>query len=124
METTEPQTARMLTERKVQRAHIESNNGGRGFARAVEKILRANGNSQTMVEWFHQSENKQARILSNAASVGNCVLFPEGWQYRWPKFYQDVTRAGRGVKWTHDDAFDALTGIVEKSLTRPAFAIL
>jgi len=124
METTEPQTARMLTERKVQRAHIESNNGGRGFARAVEKILRANGNSQTMVEWFHQSENKAARILSNAASVGNCVLFPEGWQYRWPKFYADVTRAGRGVKWTHDDAFDALTGIVEKSLTRPAFAIL
>ena len=124
METTEPQTARVLSDRKVQRAYIESNIGGRGFARAVEKLLRASGDSSTMVEWFHQSENKQARILSNATSVCNCVIFPGGWQSRWPKFYQDVTRAGRGVKWTHDDAFDALTGVVEKSLTRPAFAIL
>lgn len=124
MEVTEPALARTLINHKVHRAHIESNNGGRGFARAVEKLIRAAGNTETVIDWFHQSENKQARILSNAISVNNCVLFPEGWQYRWPRFYEDITRVGRSGKWAHDDAMDALTGVVEKSLSRPTFAIL
>lgn len=39
MEVTEPAVAKMLYEDKVNIADIESNNGGRGFARQVERIL-------------------------------------------------------------------------------------
>ena len=40
METTEPAVAKMLTKDHVGFANIESNNGGRGFARNVQKELR------------------------------------------------------------------------------------
>lgn len=122
MEKTEPETAQCLTTHKVDKAWIESNNGGRGFARNVERIMRERGNHHTGVEWFHQGENKQARILSNAASAMNSILFPVGWNYRWPKFYDELMRMGRSEKWKHDDAADALTGVVEKSLTGAGFA--
>lgn len=117
MERTEPATASMLIAGKATRAFIESNNGGRGFARNVERIMRERGYSRCQVSWFHQSENKWARILTNATSVSNLVVMPEGWQKRWPKFAHDLTHLSRMVKPKHDDAPDFLTGIVEKSLT-------
>lgn len=117
METTEPKTAQKLVDNNCDKAWIESNNGGRGFARKVESIMREKLNySSCMVEWFHQGENKQARILSNATSVINSVLFPVGWENRWPEFYRDVKDLSRVSKWLFDDAPDMLTGIVEKSL--------
>jgi len=124
METTEPLVARMLNRNKVAKAYIESNNGGRGFARAVERIMREEQNHQTVVEWFHQTENKMARILSNATSVTNCILFPKGWQFIWPSFYSAITSLGRQTKWAHDDAPDCLSGIVEKSLSMPTYVML
>lgn len=122
METTEIQCARMLSARKTDKAYIESNNGGRGFARAVERIMREEGNSRTVVEWFHQGENKNARILSNATSVNNCIMFPVGWKNLWPAFAHAIDLPRQG-KWMHDDAPDALTGVVEKSLSVPDYVI-
>jgi hypothetical protein len=49
--------------------------------------------------------------------VTNSVVFPEDWKARWPEFFYAVTGAGRQEKWVHDDAMDALTMVVEKSLT-------
>jgi predicted ribonuclease YlaK len=40
MEVTEPNTAKLLNQNGVNIADIESNNGGKGFARAVERILK------------------------------------------------------------------------------------
>jgi predicted phage terminase large subunit-like protein len=116
MEETEGATASMFTRYNVSTAYVESNNGGRGFARAVERIVRESGNTITRVEWFHQSENKQSRILTNATGVCNCVIMPEGWDLMWPKFYSDIVRLGRNMKWKHDDAPDALTGVYEKGI--------
>ncbi|MCO7128337.1 phage terminase large subunit, partial [Sporolactobacillus shoreicorticis] len=85
MEVTEPLLAKKLFENKVNLAWIESNNGGRGFARSVERILRQNYQSnKTKVSWFHQSKNKIARILSNATWVMDHVYFPEDWRNKWP----------------------------------------
>ncbi len=61
MEETEILVADMLLRNGTVAARIESNNGGRGFAREVAKRCR-----EVRVEWFHQSHNKEARILSNA----------------------------------------------------------
>lgn len=123
METTEIKCARMLNARRADKAYIESNNGGRGFARAVERIMREEGNHRTVVEWFHQGENKNARILSNATSVVNCILFPVGWKSLWPTFAHAIELPRQG-KWEHDDAPDALTGVVEKSLSLPMYLVL
>ena len=70
MEATEPLVTAQLHDYHVDIAKIESNNGGRGFARSVERILWEQYADRTVaIERFHQSENKQARILSGASYV-------------------------------------------------------
>lgn len=118
MEITEPQTAKMLTDNNVGCAIIESNNGGRGFARNVERECRAKGNGHTVIKWFHQSSNKVARILSNSTSVMNNVIFPVNWEDRFPEFANDIKRYQREGKNTHDDCADALTGVYENPKPR------
>ena len=113
MEVTEPATAEMLTRNNVGFALIESNNGGKGFARNVQRELKERGNNHTVVKWFHQSENKIARILSNSTGVMNNMLFPVGWQDRWPEFAKAMTKYQKEGKNAHDDAPDAVTGAYE-----------
>ena len=113
MEITEPATARMLTNNNIGCAFIESNNGGRGFARNLKTECETLGNKHTKIKWFHQSKNKIARILSNSTSVMNKVYFPVNWMDKWPDFARDITRYQREGKNAHDDAPDALTGVYE-----------
>jgi predicted phage terminase large subunit-like protein len=113
MEITEPETARMLTRNNVGCAIIESNNGGRGFARNVERECRELGNGHTNIKWFHQSKNKIARILSNSTSVMNNVYFPVNWEDRWPEFAKDIKKYQKEGKNEHDDGPDSLTGVYE-----------
>lgn len=113
MEITEPATADMLTRNNVGYALIESNNGGRGFARNVQRECKERGNNHTVIKWFHQGENKIARILSNSTGVMNNVLFPVGWQDRWPEFAKALTTYQKEGKNAHDDAEDCLTGVYE-----------
>ena len=115
MEITEPETARMLTRNNVGCAIIESNNGGRGFARNVERECRELGNRHTNIKWFHQSKNKIARILSNSTSVMNNVYFPVNWEDRWPEFAKDIKKYQKEGKNEHDDGPDSLTGVYENS---------
>ena len=115
MEITEPATAKILIENNIKEADIESNNGGRGFARAVDKHLLEKYNSNRCnVRWFHQTQNKRARILSNATWVMEHIYFPVNWADRWPEFYKAITTYQKEGKNRHDDAPDVLTGIAEK----------
>jgi len=113
MEITEPETAKMLTKNNVGCAIIESNNGGRGFARNVTRECKALGNNHTNIKWFHQSKNKVARILSNSTSVMNNIYFPVNWEDRFPDFAMAILKYQREGKNPHDDAPDALTGVYE-----------
>ena len=115
MEDTEPANARMLYRDKVNVADIESNSGGRGYARAVNRILTQELNSNyTTIKWFHQSKNKVARILSNATWVMQHVYYPVDWKNRWPEYYLAMTKYQKEGKNKHDDGPDATTGIAEK----------
>lgn len=115
MEDTEPLTAKHLYGYEVGVADIESNNGGRGFARAVERILRdAFKSNRTRVKWFHQSKNKKARILSNATWVMDHVYYPVNWASKWPEYYDAMSKYQKEGKNKHDDGPDATTGIAEK----------
>lgn len=121
MEQTEPAVAEMLYRNRVNVADFESNNGGRGFARQVTRLLRDEYKSNyTKVVAFYQSKNKEARILSNATWVMEHIYFPINWADKWPDFYKAITRYQREGKNEHDDAPDALTGIAEK-LTAPDY---
>ena len=115
MEVTEPAVAKMLYEDKVNIADIESNNGGRGFARQVERILHEKyRTNRVQINWFHQSKNKKARILSNSTWVMNHIYFPVNWKDRFPEYYEAMTKYQKEGKNLHDDAPDATTGIAEK----------
>ncbi|EPY2286771.1 phage terminase large subunit [Clostridium sporogenes] len=114
MEVTEDKVAKALFEYEVNRCLIESNNGGRGFARSVERILKEKyKTNKTRVKWFHQSQNKVARILSNSTWVMDHIYYPVNWKDRWPEYYEAMNKYQREGKNKHDDAPDATTGIAE-----------
>ena len=120
MEHTEPATANLLHENGVTLSQIESNNGGRGFARNVERIIWEKFKTKRVsVKWFHQSKNKKARILSNATFVMNNMYFPTNWRDRWPEFYKAITGYQREGKNTNDDGPDMLTGLAEMMDKQP-----
>jgi predicted phage terminase large subunit-like protein len=120
MEYTEPSTAEQFTKYEINEANIESNNGGRGFARAVEKQCREMGNNRTKIKWFHQSENKQVRIFTQSAAVQNLCYMPKGWDKIWPQFYKSLTSYMKVGKNDHDDAEDAITGTIENRKRKTA----
>ena len=114
MEITEPLVAGMLTKDDVNYAVIESNNGGKGFARNVERICRENNNNHTMFKRFTQTKNKVSRILTGATGFMQNVIFTEDWKSMYPKFYKDVTQFQRLGKNKHDDCVDVLTAMYEQ----------
>jgi predicted phage terminase large subunit-like protein len=114
MEVTEPAAAKFLYENKVNLAQIESNNGGRGFARAVQRLLLENHKSRTpIIKWFSQTKNKQARIFAASAFVMEHIYFPVNWKDRWPGYYEAMISYQKEGKNKHDDAQDATTGVAE-----------
>ena len=117
------QVLEMLARNGTVLARIESNNGGRGFARNVKSLLRTKlSNYACAVHWFTQSKNKYVRIFSASAGVQNDILMPDGWEHRWPQFYTAITsyRKDNRRRSQHDDAPDALTGVFEMHASRSA----
>ena len=125
MEDTEPATAKMLYNGQVNIARIESNNGGRGFARSVRRILEQEiGSNYTTVKWFTQSTNKDARIYSNSSWVMQHIYFPEDWRNRWPEYYDAMNKYQREGKNKNDDAPDATTGVAENCVKGNGLKVL
>jgi predicted phage terminase large subunit-like protein len=114
MEITEPAVAKKFLDYKVNKARIESNNGGSGFARNVKRILNEILHSNfTIITWFHQSKNKKARILSNSTWIMNHIYYPVNWRDKWPEYYAAMNKYQRDGDNKHDDAPDATTGVAE-----------
>ena len=112
MERTEPMVANMINSSKTRAVAVESNNGGKGFARAVARLTPL-----AKIEWFHQSGNKEARIVSNSSTVVTYVRMPLDWRVRWRDLYNHLTsykREFHANRW--HDAPDVLTGIVEREV--------
>ena len=124
MEITEPLVAEAYKKFNVNVADIESNNGGRAFARNIERITRDKGNYKTVVKWFHQSGNKIARILSNSAWVNANIYMPVDWKNKWSEFAKDIISYQKEGKNKHDDGPDALTGVAEKMCIGAGIGIL
>lgn len=113
MEITEPKLAKILLDHNVNYCRIESNNGGRGFSRNVERLTREMGNRTTIFKPFHQSQNKKARILTNATGVMQNILYPKGWKVKYREAYDHLKAYQREGTNKNDDIEDAITGVNE-----------
>ncbi|QNK90753.1 phage terminase large subunit [Sporosarcina sp. resist] len=114
MEITEPDTADFLVSNNVNAALFESNNGGKGFARNVGRLIWEKHQTKSVsINWFFQSKNKMARILSNSTFVMGHLYFPVNWKDKWPEYYKAMTDFQKEGKSKHDDAPDTTTGIAE-----------
>lgn len=101
----------MINRNGTQKAWIESNNGGSGFEKVVRKKVKA------LTYPFHQTNNKESRIVSKSAFVNAQIVFPFGWETRFANFYDHISRFLRNFGANkHDDAADMLTGIYEKEI--------
>lgn len=113
-EITEPKVAKMINSGEINEAEFESNNGGKGYARNVERELNKLGNIKTVVKWTPQTSNKEARILTSSAWVQNNVYMPPNWTSKYPEFAAEVLGYVAGAKNEHDDGVDVLATIYER----------
>lgn len=102
---------RLINTNNVQKAWIESNNGGSQFEKVVKKKVRA------LTVAFYQDNNKESRVVTNAPFVNQHIIMPFGWETRYKKFYDHITGFLRKFDANaHDDDADGLTGIYEKEI--------
>lgn len=114
MEKTEQELAKKLYQNAVNECYIESNNGGRGFARNVERILWERYNwRRTTIIWVNQRQNKLSRVRTESPFVTNHIYLPEDWATRWAGYYGAMRFFKNKGKNAHDDAPDATTGLAE-----------
>lgn len=113
-EITEPKVAKMIHAGEITEAEFESNNGGKGYARNVERELKSLGNNKTVVKWTAQTANKEARILASSAWVQKNVLMPPNWTSKYPEAAEQVLSYVAGGKNAHDDAVDVMATLYER----------
>ena len=102
---------RLINQNGVQRAWIEANGGGSQFEKVVKKKVQA------LTVPFHQTSNKEARIVTNAPFVNQHVIFPYNWETRYPAVFRHLTEFLRNFTANaHDDIEDCLTGVYEKEI--------
>lgn len=124
MEITEKKVAKMLYDSNTNECEIESNNGGRGFARNVERILKEEYNSnRVVIKTRVQRANKESRILTASAWVNNHIYMPFNWKNKYPEFYKHIKNYMSKGKNKHDDGADVLSRIYEKMTTKATIQI-
>ncbi len=115
VEYTIPALAQMIKDNKIKYTVIESNNGGRVIALDVKRELKEM-KWDIPVKWFHQSNNKETRITTNAAKIMNNIYFPPEFDQmgKWEIFYEDFTNFQKIFSDNeHDDCLDVATLCIE-----------
>lgn len=108
-EITEEETAAFLKRSFIREADFESNNGGRGFARNVDRF----SGGRIVINAYHQTLNKESKILTNSAELQRKILMPYGWKSKFPRFAKDLLYFKRKFRSNaHDDAPDSLTELL------------
>lgn len=119
MEITEPATAKDIKETGCAEFKVESNNGGRGFARNIERLLEQSG-TMCNVMTIAQTKNKESRILASETFVKRHIFMPPNWRQKYPEAYRHITTYMRGGKNQKDDEVDVLASIYEDNSLREA----
>lgn len=109
-DTTGPYVAAMLERNECRNAVFESNGGGLGFIEAVSALV----SDRIYIAPYHQTVNKESRILTQCSNLNRRVYFPADFQMRWPEVFNHLLLFKREFKSNlHDDIEDALTAICE-----------
>ncbi|MBR4486110.1 phage terminase large subunit [bacterium] len=120
MEITEEEAVDILYKNEVNIADVESNNGGRGWARNVERRLKEKYNSnKTVIRPFTQTGNKESRILASATWVNEHFYMPFNWKNKYREAYINISNFQKKGKNKHDDIEDVMAGIYEKVANKP-----
>lgn len=124
MDKTEITQADRMVEHGVNSAIFEGNNGGSNHARTIEKLIFERYKRRDIeIDYFHQSENKEARILSNQTNVQRNVLYPADWEQAFKEYADAMKTYQRKGSNDNDDAPDATTGLIEKFLNEDTLLI-
>jgi predicted phage terminase large subunit-like protein len=120
-EVTEIEVADLLIRNNTQDCDIESNAGGRSFARNVIRILREKNHGEISINDHWQKQNKESRIITSAPNCMRTILMPPDWIERFPLFSNELLRFKKLFSAnSFDDAADSLTGVYEKSGIDPS----
>jgi predicted phage terminase large subunit-like protein len=111
-EISEKLLADSYVEDGVADAQIEANNGGRLFARSVERLLKERG-AHVRITTPTQTQNKESRILAASSWIMKHVFMPPGWQKKYPEMAHEILTYQKKGKNAHDDACDVLASIYE-----------
>lgn len=111
IEVTRPLVAAMLDRHHVKKARFESNNGGKGFAQTVKRLLKGN----TSVSWKPTVKNKHTRIIMESPNIKERFYFrsdivpgSDYWSY-----LDELCRYKKSGGNKHDDAPDGTTMMSE-----------
>ena len=115
IEVTEGLVAQCLISNKVSLCRVESNSGGRSFARNIEKILREDGCMCT-IEERPTTKNKETRMNMKSGIVHEFIHFRDDdkMNRHYKMFMQQLCSTFRKTsKNKHDDAADSTTMLAE-----------
>ena len=124
IEITEPLVAQQIIRNKHDRHTVESNNGGKGFAKNVQKLI--GGQSRCTVKWQATTQNKETRILMKSGQIKQFFRFRNDYApgSDYDKFMRQFTSYVKMGKNKHDDAADATTGLAETLFKTPSIDFL
>lgn len=121
VEITEPLTAAMLDKYKPRKCVMESNNGGKQFARNIKRLK----SGPTSITWKQTVKNKETRILMSSGYIKEHFRFredvEEGTQYY--NFMTEFMQYSKESKNKHDDAADGTTMLAEMFNNNTEFSI-
>ena len=124
IEVTEPMVSQMLIETKCDKAVVESNSGGKSFAKNVRALIQ--NVSNCIIKWRANTQNKETRILMKSGQVKEYFRFREDYEIGsdYDKFMRQLTSYVKMGKNKHDDAADAITGLAEEFFKSSSLEIL
>ena len=111
VEITTPRVAEFINQHRPDKCVFESNNGGKQYAQAVNKLIT----HRVPVKWKPTTQNKHTRILMKAGDVKQNFYFrnDDKRSKEYIKFMSELYLYQKTGKVKHDDAPDAITMMAE-----------
>lgn len=114
IEVSKNKIVKATIDNNIELAYFESNNGGKGYALEVARLLKDMG-SKTVVGWQPNRQNKETRILVGSEIVKNNFYFLDRGEYEegseYDLFMKQFTSYSHLGKNAHDDAADSLNSL-------------
>ena len=122
MELTEPKVAQMIIDTRTDVHTIETNSGGRGFARIIRNLIK--GKTRCTIREIDNMANKDTRIIMKGGQIRKYFKFRRkrvpGSDYA--KYFDHLTNYVL-LSQKRDDAADVTVGLAE-ALSRPKLEVL